>query len=105
MIFHVVLRHSGPDWDLALPMEKQAKWSEHARFANGLEASGFVILGGPLDSMRVVLAVEAESEEIVRQTLAEDPWSRTHLTLDSIDPWECLLDSRPHPDESPDRPL
>ena len=95
MIFHVVLRHSGTEWDLALPMEKQAKWPEHVRFANELEASGFVILGGPLDYIRVVLAVEAESEEAVRRTLAADPWARTHLTVDSIEAWECLLDSRP----------
>jgi hypothetical protein len=95
MIFHVVLRHSGPEWDLALPMNEQAKWPEHVQFANDLEASGFVIIGGPLDYMRVVLAVEAESEEAVRQTLARDPWSRTHLTVDSIEAWDVLLDSRP----------
>jgi hypothetical protein len=75
-------------------MEKQAKWAEHCRFANGLEASGFVVLGGPLDYMRVVLAVEAESEEVVRETLALDPWARTHLVVDSIEAWDVLLDSR-----------
>jgi hypothetical protein len=32
--------------------------------------SGFVILGGPLDDVCVVLAVETESEEAVRATLA-----------------------------------
>lgn len=95
MFFHVVLRHSGPEWDLALPMNKQDKWAEHVEFSNALEASGFVVLGGPLDYMRVVLAIEAESEEVVRETLARDPWARTHLVVDAIEPWDVLLDSRP----------
>ncbi|HZQ66538.1 MAG TPA: hypothetical protein VFA66_15080 [Gaiellaceae bacterium] len=95
MFFHVVLRHSGPEWDLALPMNQQAKWAEHVGFANGLEASGFVVLGGPLDYVRVVLAVEAESEAVVRETLARDPWARTHLVVDAIEAWDVLLDSRP----------
>ena len=34
---------------------------------------GFVALGGSLDALRVVLAVEAASEFEVRATLADDP--------------------------------
>jgi hypothetical protein len=94
MMFHVMLRHTGPEWDLALPMNKQTLWHEHAVFSNELEASGFVVLGGPLDDIRVVLAVEAESEEVVRETLAKDPWANTHLVVDSIELWDCVLDSR-----------
>lgn len=94
MMFHVVLRHSGPEWDLARPMNEQTSWAEHAAFANELEASGFVVLGGPLDYIRVVLAVEAESEEEVRATLARDPWSGTHLVVDAIEAWDVKLDSR-----------
>ncbi len=57
--------------------------------------SGFIILGGPLsDESRVVHAVEAESEDAVRATLARDPWSETHLRVDSIDPWTIRLDGR-----------
>ena len=41
-----------------------------------------------------MLVVEAESEDIIRITLAGDPWSQTHLLIDTIDPWTIRLDSR-----------
>jgi hypothetical protein len=56
------------------PMEDQSRWREHASFMDVLVESGFVVLGGPLDEHRVLLAVEAESEDAVRATLARDPW-------------------------------
>jgi hypothetical protein len=57
--------------------------------------AGFIVLGGPLaDENRVVHAVEAESEEAVRTTLGRDPWSQTHLRVDTIDPWTIRLDGR-----------
>ena len=56
--------------------------------------SGFVVLGGPLDDHRVVLVVEAESEEAIRATLATDPWHETHLRVETIDPWTIRLDGR-----------
>jgi hypothetical protein len=62
---------------------------------DGLVDGGFVVLGGPLaDEYRVVHAVEAESEDAVRATLARDPWSETHLQVDTIDPWTIRLDGR-----------
>jgi hypothetical protein len=42
-----------------------------------------------------VHAVEAESEDAVRSTLAADPWSGSHLVIDAIEPWTIRLDSRP----------
>jgi hypothetical protein len=42
----------------------------------------------------VVHVVEAESEDAVRATLARDPWSETHLRVDTIDPWTIRLDGR-----------
>jgi len=60
---------------------------------DGLADSGFVVLGGPLaDEQRVVLVVEAESEDAVRARLARDPWHETHLRLDTIDRWTIRLD-------------
>jgi hypothetical protein len=57
--------------------------------------SGFVVLGGPLaDEHRVVLVVEAESEDAVRETLVRDPWNETHLRIDAIEPWTIRLDGR-----------
>jgi uncharacterized protein YciI len=92
--FHVLLTHSGPEWDAGLPMEGQSLWPEHAAYMDELVDAGFIVLGGPLDEHRVVLAIEAESEEDVRETLARDPWSETHLLIDAIEPWTIRLDAR-----------
>jgi hypothetical protein len=75
-------------------MEEQSDWPAHASFMDGLVDAGFVILGGPLDEHRVVLAVEAGSEDAVRAMLARDPWRETHLRVDMIDPWTIRLDGR-----------
>lgn len=93
--YFVVLRRNGPQWDASLPLEDQSDWSSHASFMDGLVDAGFVVLGGPLaDEYRVVLVVEAESEDAVRDTLARDPWSETHLVVDTIDRWTIRLDGR-----------
>jgi uncharacterized protein YciI len=95
MTFFVVLRRTGPEWDPSRPMEQQSAWEEHAAFMDGLVDSGFVVLGGPLaDEHRVVLAIEAGSEDEVRATLARDPWSGTHLVVDAVDAWTIRLDGR-----------
>jgi uncharacterized protein YciI len=94
-MFVVVLRRSGPEWDPSRPMEEQSNWPAHAAFMDRLVDSGFVVLGGPLgDEKRVVHAVEAESEDAIRATLAGDPWSETHLQVDTVDPWTIRLDGR-----------
>ena len=93
--FLVVLRRSGPDYDLSRPLEEQSDWRAHAAFMDELVDQGFIVLGGPLaDEERVVHVVEAESEEGVRATLARDPWSETHLRVETIDPWTLRLDAR-----------
>jgi uncharacterized protein YciI len=94
-MFLVVLPRTGQEWDPARPMEQQSDWPAHASFMDGLVDAGFVVLGGPLaDAQRVVLVVEAETEDAVRATLARDPWSETHLRIDTIDPWTIRLDGR-----------
>jgi len=93
--YFIVLRRSGPQWDPDLPMEEQSDWPEHAAFMDGLVDSGFVLLGGPLaGELRVVLAVEAASDDEVRATLARDPWSDSHLVIDRVEPWTIRLDGR-----------
>ena len=95
--FLVLVRRAGPRWDRARPMEEQSDWDAHAAFMDGLVDAGFIVLGGPLaDEQRVAYVVEAQSEQAVRATLARDPWSETHLVIDSIEPWTLRLDSR-HP--------
>jgi hypothetical protein len=94
-MFHVVLLRSGLEWQAGRPLEEQSGWPEHAAFMDGLVDDGFIVLGGPLaDEHRVVHAVEAESDQAVRATLARDPWSGTHLVVDAIEPWTIRLDGR-----------
>jgi uncharacterized protein YciI len=93
--FLVLVRRTGPEWDRSRPMEEQSDWDAHAEFMDGLVDDGFVVLGGPLaDEERVAHVIEAESEHAVRATLARDPWSETHLVIDSIEPWTLRLDAR-----------
>jgi hypothetical protein len=93
--FLVLLRRSGPEWDPSRALEEQSGFASHASFVDGLVESGFVVLGGPLgDEERVLYAVEAESEEAVRTTLARDPWNETHLRLEAVDRWTIRLDGR-----------
>ena len=94
-MFHLVLLRSGPEWDASRPLEEQSGWPEHAAFMDGLVEQGFIVLGGPLsDEHRVVHAVEADSEDEIRATLARDPWSETHLRVGTIDQWPIRLDGR-----------
>ena len=94
-MFHVVLLRSGPEWRRGRPLEEQTGWTEHAPFMDRLVDDGFVVLGGPLsDEHRVVHAIEAESEEAIREMLARDPWSETHLVIEAIEPWTIRLDGR-----------
>jgi hypothetical protein len=94
-MFHLVLRQSGPEWRPGRPLEAQTRWDEHAVFMDALVDDGFLVLGGPVgDEGRVVHAVEAESEDVIRARLARDPWSETHLVVESIEPWTIRLDGR-----------
>src|SRR5712672_129055 len=95
MMYLVVVSRSGPEWDRSQPLEGQSGWDEHAAFMDDLVDNGFVVLGGPLeDEYRVAHAVEAESPDQIRETLAGDPWSGTHLVIESIDEWTIRLDGR-----------
>src|SRR4051794_37289652 len=94
-MFLVAARRAGPQYELARPLETQPGWEEHAAYMDALVEAGFIVLGGPLaDEERVVYVVEAESEEAVRARLARDPWSESHLVVESVEPWTIRLDGR-----------
>jgi hypothetical protein len=94
-MFLVTLHRSGPLWDPSLDLEQQREWSAHATYMDDLVSQGFVVLGGPLsDDMRVILAVESTSADSIRDVLARDPWSESHLQIHSIEPWIIRLDGR-----------
>ena len=95
MMFHVVLRRSGPEYDLSKPLEEQSGWQEHADFMDHLAEDGVIVLGGPLeDELRTAHAVEAESADAVREIFARDPWAGSHLEVDVIEEWTIRLDGR-----------
>jgi hypothetical protein len=95
-MFLVILRRSGPEYDHSKPLEEQSGWLEHAAFMDGLVDDGFIVLGGVLgDELRTAHAVEAASEQEIRDRLARDPWSGSHLVVDSIDPWTIRLQRLP----------
>ena len=76
-------------------MEEQSEWPAHAAYMDELVNRGFIVLGGPLaDEHRVVHVVEADSEDAIRAAFARDPWSETHLRIESIDAWTIRLDGR-----------
>lgn len=94
-MYLVVLRRAGPQWDPSKPMEEQHGWDDHAAFMDDLVEDGFLVLGGPLeDGVRTAHAVEAESPEAIREVLARDPWSESHLVVSSVEPWTIRLDGR-----------
>jgi uncharacterized protein YciI len=102
-MFHVVVARSGPNWRSGAPLEEQSGWSDHAAFMDALTEQGFIVLGGPLeDERRVVHVVHADSAAAIRETLAGDPWSETHLQIEAIDEWTIRLDGREHRDGGPD---
>ena len=92
-MFHVLLRQSGPQFDPALPLDRQSGWEEHAAYMDSLVADGVIVLGGPLLSGRVAHAMQAESEEELRAIWARDPWHESHLVVRSIEPWTIRLRS------------
>jgi hypothetical protein len=47
------------------------------------------------DEREILHAISAESEQAVRDRLAEDNWAQSGmLTIKSIEPWTILLDGR-----------
>src|SRR5688500_4654514 len=94
-MFLGVVRRSGTEWDPPLPLDAPSGWPAHASFMDGLVDSGMLVLSEPLaDEHRLTRALEAESQDVIRDTLARDPWSETHLRIDTIDPWTIRLDGR-----------
>ena len=97
-MFLVFISRSGPEYDPSLPMQRQSLWAEHAAYVDGLVDDGVFVMGGPLsDNHRVVVVVDADSEDDVRAALARDPWRDTHLHVDAIEAWSIKFDGRAAP--------
>jgi uncharacterized protein YciI len=60
---------------------------------------GFVVLGGPFGDATARgarLIVRTDTEQAVRDRMADDPWTQLGLLeMESIEEWEVLLSSEP----------
>ena len=64
-------------WDPSKPPQEQSGFLAHASYMGGLEAEGFMAFAGLMKSSSDVLFLfHADSEEEVRQRLAQDPWQQ-----------------------------
>jgi uncharacterized protein YciI len=90
---YMVTRSQSAAWKSGLPLEEQGGWAEHAQFMNDLEASGFVVAGGPLDGTPyTVLAVRADNEAEAQTRLRADPWEESRvLETTRIVGWDLRL--------------
>lgn len=91
----VVLRTRGSGWDKSRPMEEQTDWTAHAAFMDSLAASGFVVIGGPLEGTGdALLVIQAEDYSEIEQRLSADPWTRNGLLITKeCWPWRIRLGS------------
>jgi uncharacterized protein YciI len=66
-------------------------------FMNVLADEDFVLLAGPLAAteqgrLRVLLIINADSEEQIYRRLADDPWTiSSHLEVTRIEPWKIFV--------------
>ena len=93
-MFHVTLRQTGPEYDPELELGEQTRFAEHAAYMNQLVDEGHIVLGGLLPHLRTAHAMEAESEDEIRELWSRDPWYESHLIVESIEPWDIRLDAR-----------
>jgi uncharacterized protein len=92
--YFLVKQARGPAWDHSRGRRDQNGWDEHAAFMDALTDEGVVVLGGPVgegDGEDVLLVVDVESEAAIRSRLAEDPWAKDMLTVESVEPWSVWL--------------
>ena len=100
MTTYAVEREAGPSWADGGIFDQPAV-TDHAAFMNTLADEGFVVFGGPLAGtetgrVRVLLAVNAESERDIRSRLADDPWEVTEqIRTVRVDPWTILVGQEP----------
>jgi hypothetical protein len=71
----IVQRAEG--WEQDKPPQEQADFAGHAGYMHGLEDEGFIAMAGLLQqSYDVLFVLLADSEDEVRQRMAQDPWQQ-----------------------------
>ena len=96
MSHYAVIREAGPAW-LPGGSAAQPGVGDHAAFMNDLADASFVLFAGPLAGtetgrLRVLLIVNADTEDEIRHRLAPDPWAQAdRLTITSIEQWNLFV--------------
>lgn len=96
MSYFAVVREAGPAWADG-GIDGQPALADHATFMTGLAEHGFVLFAGPLAGsehgrVRVLLIVDADSEEAIERRLTDDPWMRSEqLRTVSSEPWNVFV--------------
>ena len=97
MSLFAVTREAGPGWTRGKGAFEQPAVNDHAAFMNDLANEGVLLFAGPLagsehDRIRVLLIADAESETVINQRLADDPWVLTQqLVTTSVEPWTLFV--------------
>ena len=97
MSYFVVIRDAGPGWTEGKGAFEQPGVNDHAAFMNALADEGFVLFAGPLagserERIRALVIINADSEDVIRDRLAPDPWAQAHrLVITSVEPWNIFV--------------
>jgi uncharacterized protein YciI len=96
MSHYAVIREAGPGWADG-GIAAQPDVTDHAAFMAGLADDGMVLFAGPLAGteagrIRVLLIVNADSENEIHHRLADDPWVHSQrLAITSVEHWLPLV--------------
>lgn len=67
-------------WDRSKQAHEQPGFADHAAYMGALEQEGFVAMAGLLaESEHILFVFLADSEEQVRERLAQDPWQKSGM--------------------------
>ena len=99
MSYFAVIRDAGPAWTDGKGAFEQPDVDKHAAFMNALADEGIVLFAGPLAGsehgrIRALLIVNADSEAVILDRLAADPWAQAQrLVTTSVEPWNLIVGS------------
>jgi uncharacterized protein YciI len=83
-----------PAWDASRGRREQSGWNDHAAFIDRLSEDGKILLAGPvgdIDGQHAVLVVSAASEDDARAMFADDPWTDSILSIESVEAWTLWI--------------
>jgi uncharacterized protein len=95
--YFAVIREAGPAWTDGKGAFEQPGVDDHGAFMNALADEGIVVFAGPLAGsehgrIRALLIVNTDSEAVIHERLAADPWAKAHrLVTTSVESWNLFV--------------